>query len=160
MVLPLDDEVLPLYDAPDDVLSFVTTAGLRESDCGALAAEADVALPVETDVALSVALLSLIVGVVLTAVVLLEDTLVGTDAPETVVLPDDGVLPVATLPEDAPLTAVEPVRTEDSLLLTVLLLPIPPLIEDVPAKSLSEPVWCLDPYQTSLLLSWTWPGPW
>ena len=135
MVLPLDDEVLPLYDAPDDVLSLVTTAGLRESDCGALAAEADVALPVETDVALSVALLSLIVGVVL-----LEDTLVGTDAPETDVLPDNGVLPVATLPEDAPLTAVEPVRTEDSLLLTVLLLPIPPLIEDVPAKSLSEPV--------------------
>ena len=98
------------------------------------------------------------VGVVLTAVVLVEETLVGTDEPATEVLSED-VLPVDTLPDEALLTAVELLRIDDSLLLTVLLLPTPPLTDEVPANSLSEPVWLLEPYHTSLLLS-TWTGPW
>lgn len=108
--------------------------------------------------ALATVLLSLMVGVVLTAVVLVEETLVGTDEPATEVLPED-VLPVDTLLDEALLTAVELLRIDDSLLLTVLLLPTPPLIDEVPANSLSEPVWLLEPYHTSLLLS-TWIGPW
>lgn len=144
LVLPLADELLPLYDDTDEALSLVTTAGLRESDC-------------VVPVALATVLLSLMVGVVLTAVVLLDEPLVGTDVPATEVLPED-VLPVATLPDEALLTAVELLRIDDSLLLTVLLLPTPPLIDEVPAKSLSEPVWLLEPYHTSLLLS-TWIGP-
>ena len=35
-------------------------------------------------------------------------------------------------------------------LLTVLLDPIPPLSEVPLANTLSEPVWCLEPYHTSL----------
>ena len=155
LVLPLADELLPLYDDTDEALSLVTTAGLRESDC--VEPEGLVTVHVFEPVALATVLLSLMVGVVLTAVVLLDETLVGTDVPATEVLPED-VLPVATLPDEALLTAVELLRIDDSLLLTVLLLPTPPLIDEVPAKSLSEPVWLLEPYHTSLLLS-TWIGP-
>jgi hypothetical protein len=123
-----------------------------------------VALPEDTDVplfalltgldavpvTLSGALLSLIDGVVLETVVLFADTLVGVDdAVADPALPAD-VLLTDVLPDEGVLTAVDAVRPADSFLLTVLLLPMPPLSDDVPAKSLSEPVWCLDPYHTSL----------
>lgn len=137
LVLPLAVVLLPPYDDTDEVLSLVTTAGLRESDC--VVPEGLETVPALVPLALATVLLSLMVGVVLTAVVLVVETLVGTDVPATEVLPED-VLPVATLLDDALLTGVELLRTDDSLLLTVLLLPMPPLIDEVPAKSLSEPV--------------------
>lgn len=113
------------------------------------------ALPVETDVPLltseagletvpvilSGALLSLIEGVVLDTVVLLpEETLVGAVAVLTEPALPAGVLLTDVLFDDEDLTAVDAVRPADSFLLTVLLLPMPPLRDDVPAKSLSEPV--------------------
>lgn len=113
-----------------------------------------VALPEDTDVplftllagldavpvTLSGALLSLIDGVVLETVVLFADTLVGVDdAVADPALPAD-VLLTDVLPDEGVLTAVDAVRPADSFLLTVLLLPMPPLSDDVPAKSLSEPV--------------------
>lgn len=113
------------------------------------------ALPVETDVPLltseagletvpvilSGALLSLIEGVVLDTVVLLpEETLVGAVAVLTEPALPAGVLLMDVLFDDEALTAVDAVRPADSFLLTVLLLPRPPLRDDVPAKSLSEPV--------------------
>ena len=39
-------------------------------------------------------------------------------------------------------------------LLTVLLLPMPPLSEELLPNTLSDPVWCLEPYHTSFL-SWS-----
>lgn len=111
------------------------------------------ALPVETDVplltseagletvpvTLSGALLSLIEGVVLDTVVLLpEETLVGAVAVLTEPALPAGVLLTDVLFDDEALTAVDAVRPADSFLLTVLLLPMPPLRDDVPAKSLSE----------------------
>ena len=113
------------------------------------------ALPVETDVPLltseagletvpvilSGALLSLIEGVVLDTVVLLpEETLVGAVAVLTEPALPAGVLLTDVLFDDEARTAVDAVRPADSFLLTVLLLPMPPLRDDVPAKSLSEPV--------------------
>ena len=89
---------------------------------------------------LSEVLLSLIEGVVLTAVVLLDETLVGVDVPATELVLPTAVLLTAELPADAFLETVEEVRPADSFLLTALLLPMPPLIDDVPAKSLSAPV--------------------
>ena len=111
-------------------------------------------LPVETDVplpadelgletvpdALPEVLLSLIEGVVLTAVVLFDDTLVGADVPATEPVLPTAVLLTDVLPADEFLETVEAVRPADAFLLTVLLLPMPPLRDDVPAKSLSEPV--------------------
>lgn len=105
----------------------------------------------ETVVAvLSEVLLSLIEGVVLTIEVLFDETLVGADVPATEPVLPTAVLFTDELPEAAFLDTVDDVRPADSFLLTELLLPMPPLSDDVPAKSLSEPVWCLDPYHTSL----------
>lgn len=86
---------------------------------------------------LSVALLSLIDGVVLTIDVLFADALV---VPAVLPVLPTAVLLTAVLPEAVFLDTVDVVRPEDSFLLTVLLLPIPPLRDDVPEKSLSEPV--------------------
>jgi hypothetical protein len=118
-VRPVEDETLP-DDA--EVPLFVPVAG-RETVAEVL----------------SVALLSLIDGVVLTIDVLFADTLVGAVPDVLPVLPT-AVLLTAVLPEAVFLDTVDVVRPEDSFLLTVLLLPIPPLRDDVPEKSLSEPV--------------------
>ena len=47
-------------------------------------------------------------------------------------------------------------------LLTVLRLPMPPLSDEPLPNTLSDPVWCLDPYHTSLSCPGPpiWPGPW
>jgi hypothetical protein len=44
----------------------------------------------------------------------------------------------------------------------VLLFPMPPLSDELLPNTLSEPVWCLDPYHTSLWWSTfpMCPGPW
>ena len=119
---------------------------VRPVDEAALPVDTAVPLPADglcletVPVALPEVLLSLIEGVVLTAVVLLEDTLVGVDVPATEPVLPTAVLLTDVLPADAFLETVEAVRPADSFLLTVLLLPMPPLRDDVPAKSLSEPV--------------------
>ncbi len=119
--------------------------GVRPVADEVLADDAEVPLPAlvagrETvETVLSVALLSLIDGVVLTTEVLFADTLVGVVAVVFPALPA-AVLLTDELPEAAFLDTVDDVRPADSFLLTVLLLPMPPLSDDVPAKSLSEPV--------------------
>ena len=111
----------------------------------ALTDEPEVPLPVPVAgretvaAALSVAVLSLIDGVVLTMEVLFVDTLVGVVPAVLPVLPT-AVLLTDELPADVFLETAEAVRPADSFLLTVLLVPMPPLRDDVPAKSLSEPV--------------------
>ena len=75
-----------------------------------------------------------------TVVLLPEETLVGAVAVLTEPALPAGVLLTDVLFDDEALTAVDAVRPADSFLLTVLLLPMPPLRDDVPAKSLSEPV--------------------
>ena len=119
--------------------------GVRPVADEVLADDAEVPLPAlvegrETvETVLSEALLSLIDGVVLTTEVLFADTLVGVVAVVFPALPA-AVLLTDELPDAAFLDTVDDVRPADSFLLTVLLLPMPPLSDDVPAKSLSEPV--------------------
>ena len=118
---------------------------MRPVDVAALPEDTAVPLfvPVEgretVETVLSVALLSLIDGVVLTTEVLFADTLVGVVAVVFPALPA-AVLLTDELPDAAFLDTVDDVRPAVSFLLTVLLLPMPPLSDDVPAKSLSEPV--------------------
>lgn len=70
---------------------------------------------------------------------------------------DVTVLLAVALPDDSPeeacirLPAVRP--SVPLFLLTVLLDPIPPLSEEPLPNTLSEPVWCLEPYHASLLCS-------
>lgn len=79
-------------------------------------------------------------------VVLITDDLLAAG-----VWADAVVLPLAVLPDDTPADASA--RLADVLLLfllTVLLLPIPPLRDELLPNTLSELVWCLEPYHTSL----------
>ena len=94
----------------------------------------------------------LIEGVVLTT----DDLLVRAD------LAEDTVLPPAALPEDIPVEAWTRFAELLLFLLTVLLFPMPPLSDELLPNTLSEPVWCLDPYHTSLWWSTfpMCPGPW
>ena len=63
-----------------------------------------------------------------------------------------------TLPVEAcALVVVLPVT--ELFLLTVLLVPMPPLVDTPLAKTLSEPVSCLEPYHTSLPCPPICPGP-
>lgn len=98
------------------------------------------------------ALLSLTEGVVLTIEDLEADP--ALVAVPLVVVTLFGV----TLPEDAcALVVVLPAA--ELFLLTVLLVPMPPLVETPLAKTLSDPVSCLEPYHTSLLCPPMCPGP-
>ena len=64
---------------------------------------------------------------------------------------DADVLPFVVLRDEIPAEAWMRLAVAVLLfLLTVLLLPIPPLREDPFPNTLSEPVRCLDPYHTSL----------
>lgn len=127
--LPMEDGAVPLYEG-EVLLSVATAAGLRWLDCDETAvplltvpdepllmvpAVGFATLPAGLAATLSV----LVEGVVLTAVVLL-----------TLDLPDEGVL----VTDEAVLLPVL------SFLLTVLLLPMPPLSEDVLPNTLSDPV--------------------
>lgn len=119
---------------------------MRPVDAAALPEDTAVPLFVPVDgretvaAVLSEVLLSLIEGVVLTIEVLFDETLVGADVPTTEPVLPTAVLFTDELPEAAFLDTVDDARPADSFLLTELLLPMPPLSEDVPAKSLSEPV--------------------
>lgn len=125
----MEDGAVPLYEG-EVLLSVATAAGLRWLDCDETAvplltvpdepllmvpAVGFATLPAGLAATLSV----LVEGVVLTAVVLL-----------TLDLPDEGVL----VTDEAVLLPVL------SFLLTVLLLPMPPLSEDVLPNTLSDPV--------------------
>lgn len=130
-----DEGVLPLYEDPLP-LFVVTPAGLRWLDCdetdegvrpGAPIGRLDELVPLLTvpvaglvtlPAGLADTLSVLVVGVVLATVVLL-----------TADLPDEGVLVTEAV--------LLPVL---SFLLTVLLLPIPPLIDEVLPNTLSDPV--------------------
>lgn len=69
-------------------------------------------------------------GVVLTT----DDLLTADDAPETV------ALPLETLPDDAPADAWTRLDEVLLFLLTELLVPIPPLSDELLPNTLSEPV--------------------
>ena len=63
-----------------------------------------------------------------------------------------------TLPEEAcALVVVLPAA--ELFLLMVLLVPMPPLVETPLAKTLPDPVSCLEPYHTSFPCPPMWPGP-
>jgi len=81
-------------------------------------------------------------------VLMTEDLFPDADEPDAKFRPED-VLPEEILP-DACARLAEDLPVELLFLLTVLLDPIPPLSEVPLANTLSEPVWCLEPYHTSL----------
>lgn len=139
------------------------TAGLRWLDCTPVLVIAPVLLtlpdglatvPVAVPAVCVPEALSLIAGVVLT----IED--LEAELPFVVVTREDVPLLVTTL-SDVVCFLVVVLPAIELFLLTVLELPMPPLKADLPPEILSDPVWCLDPYQTLLSCSDPpmWPGP-
>lgn len=156
-LVPVLSPYVPVEDA---------AAGLRWLDCEATPVLPPEVLPedagpLDTDVWADAAVLRPAVLSFLTdGVVLTTEDLAAVEDVEVTVLPGE-VLPEDTLPDDCARVAVLlPVVL--LLLLTVRLVPMPPLrVEPLP-NSLSDPVSCRWPYHTS---RWSGPppicpGPW
>lgn len=115
-------------------------------------------LPAETLAAVPV-LRPLVFSFLIEGVVLTTDERFAVEVePAVTVLPVDA-LPDETLPDACARLAL--VLLVLLFLLTVLLVPIPPLRDEPLPNTLSAPVWCLEPYHTSLWSGFPpmWPGP-